>query len=311
MKTITFLILMFMLTATDIFSQTTMPPLETGVSQSLAKWRAANYSNVRYKLNITLEKGAPLMRGTIEIRVDLTEEGRKNDLVLDWRTTQFHNDKEQPYAFVTKLNMLTSDPSKAAVPVAQTVNEHLILPKNFLKSGENIIHISFASPIKTSGSAITRYVDKEDGAEYIYSLFVPSDASTAFPVFDQPDLKARFQLDIYSPIGWKVISNNYAFVFEKSQQIHNTKIEVPNGKALNRFIETKPISTYVFAFSAGEFAQFDEKSQAEIDKQISEQRRDVFRAVFLVNIARHRRARRFYRRGEFYLQNIFARFQVF
>ena len=78
------------------------PPLETGVSQVLAKWRAANYSDVRYKLNLTLEKGAPLMKGDIEIRVNLTDEGAKNDLILDWRTTQFQNDKDKPFADVVK-----------------------------------------------------------------------------------------------------------------------------------------------------------------------------------------------------------------
>ena len=41
----------------------TMPPIETGVSKTLAKWRAAHYLDIRYKLNITLEKGAPLMKG--------------------------------------------------------------------------------------------------------------------------------------------------------------------------------------------------------------------------------------------------------
>ncbi len=66
-------------------------------------------------------------------------------------------------------------------------------------AGENVIKLDFTSPILTSGSAITRYVDKEDGSEYIYSLFVPSDASTAFPVFDQPDLKARFSLTVDTP----------------------------------------------------------------------------------------------------------------
>ena len=29
-------------------------------------------------------------------------------------------------------------------------------------------------------------------SDYVYSLFVPADASTLFPCFDQPDLKARF-----------------------------------------------------------------------------------------------------------------------
>src|SRR6476646_8613045 len=53
------------------FSQT--PPLEPGVSHDLAKWRAANYSDVRYKLNLTLEKMSPVLKGTIEIRVRVEE----------------------------------------------------------------------------------------------------------------------------------------------------------------------------------------------------------------------------------------------
>ena len=94
-----------------------------------------------------------------------------------------------------------------SVPAPSENNEHLIF-RDGVKMGENVIKLDFTSPILTSGSAITRYVDKEDGAEYIYSLFVPSDASTAFPVFDQPDLKARFRLDVDSP-GWtgRSISN--------------------------------------------------------------------------------------------------------
>jgi aminopeptidase N len=85
-------------------------------------------------------------------------------------------------------------------------NEHLIF-RDGVVSGDNIIKLDFTSPILPSGSAITRYIDKEDGSEYIYSLFVPSDASTAFPVFDQPDLKARFQLTVMRPESWKAISN--------------------------------------------------------------------------------------------------------
>ena len=44
------------------------------------------------------------MTGDIEIRVNLTDEGAKNDLILDWRTTQFANDKDKPFAEVVKVN---------------------------------------------------------------------------------------------------------------------------------------------------------------------------------------------------------------
>ena len=43
--------LLFVKTA---FSQ--IPAIEPGVSQDLAKWRASRYSNISYKLNLTLEK---------------------------------------------------------------------------------------------------------------------------------------------------------------------------------------------------------------------------------------------------------------
>ncbi len=121
--------------------------------------------------------------------------------------------------------------------------------------GENVIKLDFTSPILTSGSAITRYIDKEDGAEYIYSLFVPSDASTAFPVFDQPDLKARFELNVLAPKEWKIVSNDFLkYEHECFIPIHsNEKIHcpIPDGMQDIGFAETKPISTYVFAFAAG------------------------------------------------------------
>ena len=251
------ILFVIVLLSMTIFSQT--PPVETGVSQTLAKWRAANYSDVRYKLNITLEKGAPLMKGDIEIRVNLTDEGAKNDLILDWRTTQFANDKDKPYVKVTKINESDFD----NIPVyTDTRNEHLVLPKGFFKAGENVIKINFASPIKTSGAAITRYVDKEDGAEYVYSLFVPSDASTAFPVFDQPDLKARFKLGILAPDDWKVVSNETSLTFPNAEYIRNEqtgeKFEIPHKKGMSytSFRETKSISSYIFAFAAGGFEIF-------------------------------------------------------
>jgi aminopeptidase N len=250
----------------NAFSQA--PPLEPGVSQTLAKWRAANYSDVRYKLNITLEKGAPLMKGDIEISVKLTDEGAKNDLVLDWRTTQFQNDKDKPFADVIEVNeKLVKDTVPNGVFDYQTNKEHLIVSKKYLKTGDNTIKIKFASPIKTSGSAITRYIDKEDGAEYVYSLFVPSDASTAFPVFDQPDLKARFSLSVNAPKDWRLVSNTsiqsvlnrdcgQSVVFDIETRKPIKTLPYTCGDIVS-FNETKPISTYVFAFAAGDFTEID------------------------------------------------------
>ena len=50
-----------------------VPAVEPGVSLELAKWRAARYSDVRYKLDLTLEKMSPVLKGTMEIRVKVSE----------------------------------------------------------------------------------------------------------------------------------------------------------------------------------------------------------------------------------------------
>jgi aminopeptidase N len=87
-----------------------------------------------------------------------------------------------------------TSPSTGASAEAQTAHGHLVIPGRYFSAGCNRGALEFVSGIATSGRAITRFVDRDDGAEYIYSLFVPMDASQAFPCFDQPDLKARFHL---------------------------------------------------------------------------------------------------------------------
>ncbi|MDM7921949.1 MAG: hypothetical protein QUS14_06585, partial [Pyrinomonadaceae bacterium] len=206
-----------------------VPKIEPGVSLELARWRAARYSDVRYKLNLTLEKMSPVLKGTMEIRVraygdpvDPTK-GRGMQyfqiapIILDWRKIKGHEEKSTiSNVSVNGKKVEKGSRSEAAVKEFHggetrfaeyyEHNEHLFFSYG-VESGENVIRLDFTSPILTSGSAITRYIDKEDGSEYIYSLFVPSDASTAFPVFDQPDLKARFSLVMDLPDqSWKAVS---------------------------------------------------------------------------------------------------------
>src|SRR6185312_2196348 len=108
---------------------------------------------------------------------------------------------------------------------------------------DNIVAVEFAAPIATAGKAITRFEDKDDGNEYLYTLFVPMDANMAFPCFDQPDIKGVFNLDVTAPEDWAVVSNS---------EVWNLYSTEP-GKRRTTFNPTKPISTYLFAFAAGPF----------------------------------------------------------
>jgi aminopeptidase N len=206
-----------------------VPGLEPGVSHELATWRARQYRDIRYSLALLLVPGASTLQGTARIEVTLPK--RVPDLVLDWRPSP-----------ASKLSRVRVN-GKAAQ--ARLDSEHLIIPAKLLRTGKNRLTFSFESPIATSGSAVTRYLDREDRAEYVYTLFVPSDASTAFPCLDQPDLKARFKLELLLPRAWTAISNAPVARME----------DAGNSVRRIRFKETRPISTYTFAFAAGPFAE--------------------------------------------------------
>ncbi|HEX8143504.1 MAG TPA: M1 family aminopeptidase [Pyrinomonadaceae bacterium] len=213
---------------------------EPGVGRELARWRATHYGNVRYALTLEVAPGASLMKGQEEIRVVLDDAA--GDVVLDWRVAAARDGQPQSRVWEIKAN-------GRAVADARQINDHLIIPSAYLVKGENVLSLRFESPIATSGSAVTRYVDREDNSEYLYTLFVPSDASTAFPCFDQPDLKARFQLEMTAPASWKVISNTLE---------EEIKIFEGRNTKQTRFGQTQPISTYLFAFAAGPFEEFEE-----------------------------------------------------
>ncbi len=195
-----------------------------GIPQSLARQRAARLSELQYSLSYTLRPRADVVSGHESLRFKLGT--ADTPLLLDFRDGELQS-------------LRVNGQSRAA-----TVSHgHIVLAQDWLHAGDNTVETDFAAHVASAQKAITRYVDHDDGAEYIYTLFVPMDASMAFPAFDQPDLKARFQLSLTAPQDWTVISN--------------TPPETPEaaGTGYRRtiFAPTRPISTYLFAFAAGPF----------------------------------------------------------
>jgi aminopeptidase N len=233
---LTALVLSLMTGMLDAHAQPPAP--EAGVPRALARWRAAHYRDVRYALNLELWPGAERLKGTEEIRVTLDDGA--GDLILDWRVVK-------PQAQTASVGDIMVN--GRAVNDARIAHEHIVIPRSYLVAGENVVKLSFESPISAAGSAVTRYLDAADKREYLYTLFVPSDASTAFPCFDQPDLKARFRLRIATATAWTVISNTSAETVTRS-----------GTNSLWQFGETEPLSTYQFAFAAGEFAEFKDEA---------------------------------------------------
>src|SRR5699024_10418317 len=106
---------------------------------------------------------------------------------------------------------------------------------------EMIVHSS--APYSTTSEGLHRFVDPFDEAEYLYSQCEPADARRIFPVFEQPDLKATFGLEVTAPAHWAVLSN------EPGTQ------RVDGDVAHWEFADTPLMSSYLFALIAGEYVQ--------------------------------------------------------
>src|SRR5690606_20977850 len=115
----------------------------------------------------------------------------------------------------------------------RAVNGHIVIAADALAPGDNVVAIEF----RAGDGSLNRNDD------FLYTLFVPARAHHAVPIFDQPDLKARFTLELTVPAEWQAVANGA----EGSRQ--------PAGDAVRvRYAETEPISTYLFAFAAGRFS---------------------------------------------------------
>ncbi|MGB8129838.1 MAG: M1 family aminopeptidase [Candidatus Angelobacter sp.] len=216
-------------------SQQTTPasvgsPAPEGIPRDLARLRAQQMRDVRYQLSFTITPKAEFITGHEELR--FVQNADAKGILPEW--LDFREGE---------ISSLTINGQPASTDIQ---NGHVELPAKLLKLDENVVAIDFKAPAAAAGKAITRFEDKDDGSEYIYTLFVPMDADMAFPCFDQPDFKAKFQLTMTVPQDWTVISNTDGH--ETSGEHNGTA-----GQHRIEFAETQPISTYLFAFAAGPF----------------------------------------------------------
>ena len=194
------------------------PPVavEPGVSLDLAKHRAGIVSDIDYELSLTIPESADEeIDGRIVIKFQLADASQP--LQLDFR--------ESP----DKISSVTANGDQSEYGF---IDEHLVVPAAELQRGRNEFRIGFTA----GSSSLNR------NPEYLYSLFVPDRARTAFPLFDQPDLKATLQIDLTIPAGWTAMANGPLL------EVRETEDGV-----LHRFARSDLISSYVFGFVAGKF----------------------------------------------------------
>ena len=198
------------------------------LTQEEAIARAAAVSNVSYALHLDFSAGSDRFGGRIAIRFSLAA-AVSGPIFLCFRGETIR---------AMRLN-------GAAVVNPQWNGYRLTLDRAQLKPGaENLLEVEYENLFDTGGDGLFRFVDPEDGAEYIYSNFEPYESHRMAPLFNQPDIKARLALEVLAPASWVVMAN--------SPERATGTVEA-DGRVLHSFAETPPLSAYLFAVAAGSY----------------------------------------------------------
>ena len=182
-----------------------------------------------------------LSTDSYEIRLDLTTDERT---FLTETTLRFRSSSAEG----TFLDLIAEEVTEIELngelledPASRFDGARVQLPA--LVEGENTVRVLATGRYMNTGEGLHRFVDPVDEEVYLYTQFEVSDARRMFACFEQPDLKATFQLAVTAPAHWRVISNA------------PTPEPAPaaEGTATWSFSPTERISTYLVALIAGNY----------------------------------------------------------
>ncbi len=150
--------------------------LENGVSEQLAIFRKQQITNVSYELLFEIPETKEEEINS-NLMVDLTLSDVSQPLYLDFK------EKTQ--------NIKSIEVNGKNIAIVHKKG-HIIIAVENLILGKNKVSISF----------IAGNLSLNRNDDYLYTLLVPDRASTLFPCFDQPDIKATYKLSLTVAKGW-------------------------------------------------------------------------------------------------------------
>jgi aminopeptidase N len=165
------------------------------------------------------------------------------------------------------VSFLLEKPEDVVLDFYQAPHEHIVYPAREMHAGRNTVHLDF--------QVDPRLLNHR--GNLVYTLSVPDKARRLFPCFDQPDLKATYHLTLTLPAHWQALSNG-AVLSRRTEGARTTL----------QFAPTEPLSTYLFAFAAGEFQRVSMTRggrtvslyHCETDTALTSQCDEILREVF-------------------------------
>jgi len=157
------------------------------LTRAEAEERAEHITVSSYEIDLDLTTGPEVFRSTTVLRFD-AEAGRSTFVDLIARRV-----------LEVILNGTALDPATVFADSRLRLED---------LAASNELRVVADCAYTNTGEGLHRFMDPVDDEVYLYSQFEVADSRRVFAVFEQPDLKATFQLTVTAPAHWTVVSNS-------------------------------------------------------------------------------------------------------
>ena len=182
-----------------------------------AEARSALIQVTGYRLELDLDQGATTFESSSAVRFRCSEPGAST--FLDVKPRRLHR---------ATLN-------GEAIDLGDFDGERIALTGLV---AENEVVVTATMGYSNDGQGLHRAVDPADERHYVYGHCFLDAAPRVFACFDQPDLKAPYDVLVTAPTGWTVLGNGAA---------------TRTGEGSWALATTKPMATYFVTVCAGPY----------------------------------------------------------
>lgn len=218
----------------------------------------------RYVLRLEPDLEQARFDGTVSIEVDVAEPTAT--VVLN--------------AAELDVTAATVDGTAATVALDREHERVMLTLAHPVEVGPAVVRLEFAGILndRLCGFYRSTYAD-EGGAEHTIAVtqFESTDARRAFPCFDEPDMKATFEVTLVIAEGLTAVGNGTVVDTEPAG----------GGRVAVRFAETMAMSTYLVAFVVGELERSDPVMVGGVEVAVVHRPGQSSRTAFALEVAAH------------------------
>ena len=195
-----------------------------------------------------LERSEHLAVDSYEVFLDVTNPG---DTFFARSTIKFTCNKTGYSTFVDTLaqRVISATLNGAAVDTSAFDGQTIYLSN---LQADNLLVVEVESLYSKTGEGLQKSVDPADNETYLYSQGQTAHIRKMYPCFDQPNLKATFNLSVLAPSHWEVVSNNPV-----------AEVRPDGDSKFWQFTTTPRISTYITAMIAGPYHHVHDTYEGE------------------------------------------------